>query len=742
MSDKNGQQQQSQGLVRATPADGVPATVSFARGVSGGAKESLYLDIVEVLWRRKLVIFLITMACIIYSYATISRMTPIYSSSTRVYVTQNNPTIIPELEGLTNNGTANSFLYVQAELLKSTLVLKAALESGETRKLRTFAGVSNPLAYLRSLVKVEISKDDDSLKITCESPYADEAAILVNTVVKAYIYFDGKSKQSNAHIALSLLQKEKDNHDEDMKKQLYKLNDFKHKYSQFSFDSDRGSNPVLDKFATLSQNLTAADMDTEGAKTKWETADKLKDDPAKLEKLMESDPGSMMQIHSEPVLLESTRKKLQLQLDVDKRRFAANHPHMKQLQEELDQTESQLREIKMQAAQVYVAVLYQQWQGFERKQKVLRVQFEEQQKLALEYNSLAADHARLQEDVKQVEKNADVIDSRMKRIRIAEDVTLPTISVIEDAQPSAFPARPNKTQLMSIGLAVGLFLGISCAFMLDWLDHRIRSPEDVRSMVQVPILGIVPHVSRKATLQQLGQAVHLQPRSSVAESYRTVRMAVHFSSIERSCQKLLVTSAVSGDGKTVTVANLALAIAQAGQRVVIVDADFHRPKLHTIFGTPNESGFSNVLQGQVPLEDVVLTTPVPRVDILPCGPLPPNPFELLNSRACLDVFEVLKLHYDHIIIDSPPVLAVADPLVLSALADATLMVTRVHQSQRQAFEESMASLSQVGARVMGVIVTDVRGHKDRYSLYRTEYRARAGGFRVAGFEVGRLTQYL
>ncbi|MEI8197167.1 MAG: Wzz/FepE/Etk N-terminal domain-containing protein, partial [Phycisphaerae bacterium] len=629
MSDKNGQQHQSQGLVKATVADGVPATVSFARGVSGGAKESLYLDIVEVLWRRKLVIFLIVLACAIYSYVSISRMTPIYASTTRVYVSQNTPTILPGMVGLTNNDNGNGFLYVQAELLKSTQVLKDALDIGETRKLRTFAGAGNPLACLRSLVMVEISKDDDSLKITCESPYADEAAILVNTVVQAYMNDVVKNKQSTAHNALVSLQKEKDKHDLEMASLLNKLNDFKHQYSQFSFENEKGTNPVLDKLATLSQNLTVADLDTEGARSKWETAEKLKGDPAKLEKLMESDPGSMMLIHSEPVLLESTRKKLQLQLDVDKRRFAANHTHMKQLQDELDQTESQLLEIKRQAAQVYVAVLYQQWKGLERKQTNLRLQFDEQQKMALEYNKLAAEYVRQQADVKQVETTANLIESRMKDIHIAEDVRVPNVSVIEEAQASAFPTRPNKTKLLGIGLAVGLFLGISCAFMLDWLDHRIRSPEDVRSMVQVPILGIVPHVSRKATLQQLGQAVHLQPRSSVAEAYRTVRMAVHFSGIEHPCQKILVTSAVSGDGKTVTVANLALAIAQAGQRVVIVDADFHRPKLHTIFGTPNESGFSNVLQGQVPLEDVVLTTPVPRVDILPCGPLPPNPFELL-----------------------------------------------------------------------------------------------------------------
>jgi capsular exopolysaccharide synthesis family protein len=287
------------------------------------------------------------------------------------------------------------------------------------------------------------------------------------------------------------------------------------------------------------------------------------------------------------------------------------------------------------------------------------------------------------------------------------------------------------------------------------VDQRFRSVEEVSRMLSLPILGAVPHIMpgegwflplsfgdflrnwkkylriclkltspnpwRAAqNMIECGQAMHLQPRSDIAEAYRTVRTAIYFGLSGLPAKTILITSPSSGDGKTTLASNLAIAIAQAGRRVLLIDADCWRPVQHEIFSLTEENGLTSVLMQKIKLSDAVRKTDVDKLDVLPCGELPSNPAELLESQALLDLLNEASEQYDQILLDSPPVVPITDARILAASCGATILVLRAGKSTRTEADEAFEALSAVGAPILGVVVNDAvrQTHKKSYQYYR------------------------
>jgi capsular exopolysaccharide synthesis family protein len=223
--------------------------------------------------------------------------------------------------------------------------------------------------------------------------------------------------------------------------------------------------------------------------------------------------------------------------------------------------------------------------------------------------------------------------------------------------------------------------------------------------------------------------VDLEPASDVAETYRTIRTAVFFGTPDRESRTILVTSPAPGDGRSTFASNLAIAMAQAGKRVLLVDADFRRPVQHRIFECRPGIGLSTVLAGHEPLDKTIQNTGIASLDILPAGPLPANPSEILNSQSFNEVLEELSVRYEHVVIDSPPVMAVADARILAAMCSVTILVLRAQTSTRKTAMHARRALQSVGAAILGVVVNDVPRGRDRSGDYGgySEYRARYNG---------------
>jgi capsular exopolysaccharide synthesis family protein len=256
------------------------------------------------------------------------------------------------------------------------------------------------------------------------------------------------------------------------------------------------------------------------------------------------------------------------------------------------------------------------------------------------------------------------------------------------------------------------------------MDQKLRSAEEISAVLDMPVLGVVPSMSKKESVVTRGQVVHKDSGSPASEAYRTIRTAVFFGAPKGEAKTILVTSPAPADGKTTLVSNLAIAMAQAGQKVLILDGDFRKPAQHKIFEVDfQDRGLSSTLAGTTTLEDAIWSTEIKGLDLLPCGPDVPNPSEILNSETFAKLLEQLSSKYDRVIIDSPPVMPVTDAQILAAICDVTLLVLRAEKSTRKMSQQARDGLLSVGAHVLGVVVNDVpkKGHYGYYSSYGYYY---------------------
>jgi capsular exopolysaccharide synthesis family protein len=269
---------------------------------------------------------------------------------------------------------------------------------------------------------------------------------------------------------------------------------------------------------------------------------------------------------------------------------------------------------------------------------------------------------------------------------------------------SSTPVSPNIPQNLAIGLIFGLFLGIAAAFLRDYFDDSVNSKDAVERVTGVPAMGLIPKFASDE-----GELVAATGSGSPStEAFRSLRTSVKFTTVDRDVRVIQVTSASAGEGKTVTAANLATVLAQAGDRVVLVSADLRRPRVEELFGTTLTPGLTEVLIGEVTLPQAVRAVDaVPNLSILPSGQPPTNPSELLSGERARRLVQVLAQTYDIVVLDCPPLLPVTDSLVLARMADVSLLVTSARQTSRRELERAVELLNQMHANLTGCVITSL-----------------------------------
>lgn len=298
------------------------------------------------------------------------------------------------------------------------------------------------------------------------------------------------------------------------------------------------------------------------------------------------------------------------------------------------------------------------------------------------------------------------------------------LSVVEPADPPAAPVSPRPLLNTLLAGLLGLLASGGVMLVAEYLDDSIKDPDTVQEVLGVSTLGAIePMKGGNDRMEIYRLAALLYPRSGVAEAYRTLRTNIEFASVDAPIRTLLITSSVPGEGKTITAANLAIVFAQAGRRVLLVDADLRRPGVHVAFSTPNDRGLTTMLHDDdVDLTSLALPTEEANLRILTSGPLPPNPAELMGSQRMQTVLERLKAGGDVVIFDSPPLHAVSDAAILSSFLDGTIFVIDAGRSRRGTVRQGREALAKAGARVLGVVLNrrSVRVHAT-YPGYGEDY---------------------
>jgi len=333
----------------------------------------------------------------------------------------------------------------------------------------------------------------------------------------------------------------------------------------------------------------------------------------------------------------------------------------------------------------------------------------------------AAELARRQQRVESLRKVYEALQTQLEQTRIEEASESGRLAIID---PAVAPREPvNATGIPDIILALMLagMLGFGAALAVDYFDDRLRTPDEVRRDMGLTVLGAVPRFDGKNGGRPGHPAVLADAQSPVAEAYRVIRTNLSFSLAVKPRATLLVTSPSPGEGKTTTAVNGAIVAAQQGQRVVLVDADLRRAQVHEVFGLSQRPGLTDVLAGGARLDEVLVSTDVEGLDCVPSGALPPNPAELLGAERMEALLAELAARYDRVIVDSPPVLAVADASILVQRLGAALMVVRAGGTDRRALVDAIERLSAVGGDVLGVVVNALKPGGRGYYYYASDY---------------------
>jgi succinoglycan biosynthesis transport protein ExoP len=409
-------------------------------------------------------------------------------------------------------------------------------------------------------------------------------------------------------------------------------------------------------------------------------------------------------------------------LDLDARkaamadRIGSNHPEMMALDLQRAALAKQLdAEVKRE-----VAAVRAKHQAQALREQRLREKVEQQELAALKLQGVSARYELLKKDVETARSLRDSLLKQQMETAVNSELAPTNVRIVDRAEVPLFAAKPNVKLNIVLGAFLGVLFAVGATLVANYFDSSVKSSEDVETLLQLPTLAIIPSFERRQQAPRpdmpapMGAraadlVVFREPKSMVAEAFRSMRTAVLFSTPNAPPRVLVVTSAAASEGKTSISLNLASTLAASGSRTLLIDADLRRPSCHRAFGIANDTGLSRYLAGQVEFDDVVRVLDVPNLLFVPAGPTPPNPAELVGSERMRDTLEKLRDDYDFVIVDSPPTLPVTDAVLLGREADGVVLVVKGNDTPRELVKRARDQLQQAGVHILGALVNNVQG---------------------------------
>lgn len=678
--------------------------------------------------RRRLIASVLAGVVAVALLATLTA-TPIYRATTLLQLDKEGIQVV-QVDGIQpgdDRGFDPAFLQTQYELIKSrSLAERVANELGLDRAAldrlsepgwlgrmlallkpkgkqeenkQAIASTSDAAAELRDAatlignsLSIEPVRNSRLVKINFDSPSPQFSARAANAIAEGYIASGLERRFGASSYAKTYLE-------DQLKLTKAKLEDSERKLVQFAQQEnlintgENGQSLAVQNLTQLNAALATAQDQRIRAQARWRQASSG------------AMPADMIG-NSNIRVLQQQKGELQSQYQLKLQTFKPDYPEMQQLKSQIDELD---RQIVKETAGVRASVRAEYDAAAAQEQMLT------QQIAALRTQALDVDGRSIQYNIlkREVDTNRQLYDGllqRFKEVGVAGDVRANNISIIDRAEVPRWRFKPNLTLNLAIGLLLGAMLGVLAAFLLEFLDDTIKTPDDVEQKLKLPVLGIIPKLGPKDNLSDVASDL----QSSFSEAYRSVRTALQFATDHGVPKSLLVTSSGPGEGKSTTALALARNLTQLGKRVLLVDADLRKPSLHKTLGLKAESGLSHLLAGGCTFGAAVQRTEDERLHVILAGPLPPNPAELLSGSKLVSLLTVGTERYDHVIIDGPPVLGLADAPILANAIDGTLLVVNSAKTKIGAAQAALKRLYAARARLLGGLLT--------------KYDARAAGY--------------
>lgn len=687
----------------------------------------------EIPARRRWTI--ITTAFVAVTLATVYafKTKPVYRATAQIEI--DNET--PEIESVqdTYRGLPNSddtFLKTQVRVLESdSLALDtiAQLDLADDPEFIPQAGNSRPgeresrlergklLDAFTSRLGVTLVPESRIIETSFESTNPDLAARAVNALVNNYVEYNFHEKYDATRQASGWMEQQLDELKAKVERSQQALVDYERRNAIVNVDDKQ--NVAEEKLSDLDRDLTVAESDLAQKES--------------LYNLVKSDEKQVAFVAQNDLLQKLEEKNADLQAEyVDALgQYGPNFPKVVRLRDEVATMQSLIEGERKRT----VAQIENEYRAAVGRENLLAAA-EAQQKIEVgKLNELLIQHNLLKREFESNQQLYDSLLQRLKDATVSAGLRATNVHIVDRALAPALPVRPRKVRSILLGLASGLLIGVALAFVQENLDSSVKTAEDAERLIGVPSLASIPTAHSKRPVDLLrwrpgsstnGSAalsVLHNPVSQQAESYRALRTAILFSTAPRPPQVLLVTSAQPGEGKTCTSVNLGVVLAQRGGRVLIVDSDLRKPGVpQALRLAPQSEGLTGVLTGAYDLDTALQPVePGSNVWVLPAGPIPPNPAELLSSETMGKVLQQARDSFDYVILDSPPALLFTDATLLSTLADGVVLVVQWGATARSALLRSHRTLRTAGGKILGLVMNKVDASGDKYGHYDAYY---------------------
>ena len=640
-----------------------------------------------------------------------------YNVCSRIFVDRTSPKLIDAKKE--KMADSRNFLYAQAEIIQSMPILSSILSDNELVNSMKSVGINDPLKYLREKIAVNVGKGDDIITVSGYSTQPLWLTNVINSMVDAYILHNGMMNSSTSSEVISVMQKEKHANESELKIKREKL--FELARSNGAITLEEGDNIELVRLARISDALTVAELELTEIQTLYDTVNGLVGNPEQIKVMALADSAYS---DAEEQRLRNEIQVLEKQLAEIQQEATGQHPVVYTIFEKKALLNRQLQDNTSRIAREYRESIIQRWVACSKKVQQQRKKLEEQKAIAWNTNSEAAEYEFLKKEIERLDEINDTLDRRIKEENLSVNSNSMNITILERADVRSSIVKQAVLKSIFIGLVAGLWFGALIGLFLELNNNNVHSEQDVNLATRLQILGTVPNMSVREGIRRLGVKSQIEAASEAAESFREIWSHLYYQGKKHGKTVVMVTSPAPGEGKSVVASNIAITMAHSGIKVLLVDADFRSPVQQKIHDSKlyRRYGLSTVLEhGIKALPECIEATTINGLDLLSSGPGGSLHSDLLAGATFSDVLEVLKRSYDRIIIDTPPVLAVADARIMAGACDSTIMVVRADQSGREQCAITADVLRSVGADITGVVINDISAGKKRYGYIAKSY---------------------
>lgn len=718
------------------------AAVSSQPEGASDAEDAESIDLHEywrTLVRRRWLVIPIFLAIVLATTFFTVRQTKIYSSTCTIIIDLSAPRVLEkeQVQDVVETGTggywfSKEYYETQYKVLASRGVAQRVADKLQLGVDDAFLGLDeirdaklredarkrrDPVGILSAHLRIEPIKESRIVRVRYEDSDPQRAARIANAFADSYIAENLSVRTTITQGASEWLERQLGELEKKLQESSKALFDFKEDHDIVATSWDDRQSMISQRLIAINDALTKARVRKAELQARDEAygaigsrlADGRLDEAEDVPGIVDNPAIQGLRMR----YFEARTECADIQL-----KYLEDHPKIQACREKV----AGARRALADEVRTAVASARQEYLEIQKTERNLETLLASTKSDSFALNKYERDYGELKRTFDNNQRLYDLVLKRLKDTGVSGALQSSNIRILDRARPSAAPIRPNVTRNVLLAIVFGLLLGAALAFAVEYLDTTVTSQEQVEKRIGVAFLGIIPSIGRHedGTPQEL--VVHTQPKSAIAECLRAVRTNLLFMSPEKPLRTILVTSSGPQEGKTTAAISLAITMANSGNRVLLVDADMRRPRVHRVFGLQNGAGLSSLILGEGEPAEVIQPTIVPNLSVLPCGPVPPNPAELLHTTAFKRLLEGFCGRFDRIIIDSPPVGVVADAAVIGTRADGTLVILKAGKTYREAARLAVRQLRDVNAPIFGAVLNDLDLEDQKYGQYSYYYR--------------------